>query len=674
MPLTTNEPGPNTSPSFTGGLVGGARRLATRCRSRMRLAAVAHLAAFTAAFGSAVLIRFDLRVPTWLAEAFWPTLFYVVAIKMGVFALASQFKAWWGHVSFRDLVSLGQASSWSLLCLVIANQCGLLPVFVPRLVLLADFAATILYVGAERSIWRCATEFAVPWLKRHTYHRALLVGAGTADKIVSLQLQLHPELPLRICGFLDQTASWPGQRFGGVPVLGTIDQLLDTARARRASEVIVVAGSLPGGELRRLRAQCESAGLRLHVLPPPSQMVSSHKLLNVKPLDVESLLQREPVRLDDAPVREALRGGVALVTGAGGSIGSEICRQLVRFAPREVVIVDRSEPSLFAIDRELRTSLESTPIITCLGDITDEPRMRAIFRAHRPTIVFHVAAHKHVPLLETHVGEAIKNNVFGAALLAELADEMGVERFVYISTDKAVNPSSIMGVSKRISENYVMALAEHSSTRFVVVRFGNVLGSVGSVAPIFYEQIRQGGPITLTHPEMNRYFMTIAEASQLVLQAGSIGGRGQIFVLDMGQPILILDLAKQMIRMAGLPEHAIDIEFVGMRPGEKLSEQLYADDERPLPTPHAKLFAAHHRAVSLHAMRHDLDVLRQLVEGEDAPLLEKLREMTPEYASPERDRDDAVLAANGDQQHYQAEAPSSVPAARQRPGGVGKPR
>jgi FlaA1/EpsC-like NDP-sugar epimerase len=599
------------------------------------IAGLTHLAAFAAAFELAILARFELQVPEWLAVAFWPTLLWFIVIKTLLFAGTGQFKAWWGHVSFRDLVALTNVSFWSLLCLATANHLGLLPIFVPRIVLLSDFAATLLFVGAMRSVWRSMAEFALPRFANRSYRPALLVGASSADKILALSLQLHPDLPFRIRGFLEQTPCWPGQSFGGVPVLGRVDQLVAVAKQRMANDVIAIAGSLPGNELRRLRADCQLANLVLHVLPPLNQLVSSHKLLNVKPLEIESLLQRDPVQLDEKTVRAVVTDNVVLVTGAGGSIGSEICRQLLSFNPRKLVIVDRSEPSLFTIDRELREFAGSTHVATCLGDITDEARMRSIFIKHRPQNVFHVAAHKHVPMLETHVGEAIKNNVLGTATLVDLAQSFEVSRFVYISTDKAVNPSSIMGASKRIAENYVLATSSQSSTRYVVVRFGNVLGSAGSVVPIFYEQIRQGGPITITHPRVQRFFMTIAEASQLVLQASAVGLGGEIFVLDMGEPILIVDLAKQMIRNAGLPEHAIDIAFVGMRPGEKLSEELYFADEQQMKTPHPKLFSARHCAHSVNEMREHLQELKSLVDGCEQQLTRKLQEMVPEYSSPQ---------------------------------------
>ncbi len=327
-----------------------------------------------------------------------------------------------------------------------------------------------------------------------------------------------------------------------------------------------------------------------------------------------------------------IEGRTVMVTGAGGSIGSEICRQLLRFNPRLLLLVGRGENRIFTVERKLRAIYTGAALQPCIADITDEARVRQLFAQFRPEVVFHAAAHKHVPMMEMNVGEAIRNNVGGTKIMAEMAHEFGVRNFVFISTDKAVHPTSIMGVSKQIAERFVHAMSQVSSTRFTVVRFGNVLGSDGSVVPIFQDQIRRGGPITVTDPRMTRFFMTIPEASQLVLQAAAMGQGGEIFVLEMGEPVKIVDLARDLVRLSGLPEDSIEICFTGIRPGEKLYEELYFDDEETLPTAHPKLRAAYHRPFTLPEVRQTIAQLQELIHAPEEELRSKLCEVVEEYA------------------------------------------
>jgi len=353
----------------------------------------------------------------------------------------------------------------------------------------------------------------------------------------------------------------------------------------------------------------------------------------IRDIEISDLLRREPVELDAKAIGQLVEGRVIMVTGAGGSIGSEICRQIVRFNPKTLLLVGRGENRIFEIDRELALLGKSTQIRTLIGDVADEPRMRQLFEMYQPEVIFHAAAHKHVPLMEQNVGEAVKNNVFGTKCLADLADEFHAERFVLISTDKAVHPTSVMGATKHLAERYVHALSNESRTRFVVTRFGNVLGSAGSVVPIFQDQIRRGGPITVTHPDMTRFFMTIPEASQLVLQAASMGEGGEIFVLQMGKPVKIVDLAKDLIRLSGLPDDAIDIVFTTTRPGEKLYEELYFEQEVMMETSHPKLQIAYHRPVSSIEVQEEITSLLPLCHGPETLLREKLHDLIPEFAS-----------------------------------------
>jgi FlaA1/EpsC-like NDP-sugar epimerase len=353
-------------------------------------------------------------------------------------------------------------------------------------------------------------------------------------------------------------------------------------------------------------------------------------------VDIEDLLGREPVKLDLDAISRTLTGRTVLVSGAGGSIGSEICRQVSRMGPAKLLLVERAENNLFNIHRELLARYPGVELVPCLADVADQRRIEDLFAAHRPQMVFHAAAHKHVPMMEWNPGEAVKNNVFGTKILADAAQRFGVERFVMISTDKAVRPSSVMGVSKRTAEIYIQTLSQRCETRFVTVRFGNVLGSAGSVIPIFREQIAAGGPVTVTHPEMRRYFMTIPEASQLVLQAGAMGEGGELFILDMGSPVKIVDIARDLIRISGLePDVDIKIEFTGVRPGEKLFEELTMASENATTTRHPKIFVGTLGSYRWDQVCRVIEELGQIADGEPAAIRAKFRQLVPDYRVPE---------------------------------------
>jgi FlaA1/EpsC-like NDP-sugar epimerase len=412
--------------------------------------------------------------------------------------------------------------------------------------------------------------------------------------------------------------------------------------------VLITIANATGPQIRSVTMLCRDAGLETKIIPGIYEIVGERvNLSRIREVAIEDLLGRAPVQLDDDQLNASIRGATVMVTGAGGSIGSELCRQVCRYAPARLVLVERFENALFEIHRELlalypsfgpgfgpsfgpRPGLKIEPQI---GDVTDERRMTQIFHHTRPSIVFHAAAHKHVPMMESNPGEAVKNNVGGTRVVADLADRTGVERFVLVSTDKAVNPTSVMGATKRVAEIYMQALAQRSKTRFVTVRFGNVLGSNGSVIPIFKQQIAAGGPVTVTHPEMRRYFMTIPEASQLVLQAGAMGHGGEIFILDMGEPVKIVDLARDLITLSGLrPGEDIEIEFNGIRPGEKLFEQLATDAEHADKTKHPKIFIGRVASPAWSEAVRGLDELLGLANSTEVSRIRgALRRLVPEY-------------------------------------------
>jgi FlaA1/EpsC-like NDP-sugar epimerase len=419
---------------------------------------------------------------------------------------------------------------------------------------------------------------------------------------------------------------------GGVPVIGVLEDTCQLAKSSNVSEVLITTGELSGRQVRQLVQEAREAGVTVNVLPSYEQLLNGTVDFCPRSVSIEDLLHREPVQLDMQALHRWIDGRSLLVTGCAGSIGSEIARQLLQFSPKRLVLVDRSENGQFFLERELLRLAPDADLHVCLADVNDSERMEAVFAQHQPDIVFHAAAYKHVPLMESHVGEAVKNITVVTRRLADLADRTGVKSFVMISTDKAVNPTSVMGTCKRVAELYVQSLAVRSRCRFVTVRFGNVLDSAGSVLPVFRDQIARGGPVTVTHPDMRRYFMMIPEASQLVIQAGAMGRGGEIFVLDMGESVRILDLAVDLIGLSGLRVgQDIDIEFTGIRPGEKLYEELTVDGETRLPTSHPKIMVAQCKRLNQEFVGSMIDSLEQSAECEHHTLRRLLKEIVPQY-------------------------------------------
>jgi FlaA1/EpsC-like NDP-sugar epimerase len=461
----------------------------------------------------------------------------------------------------------------------------------------------------------------------------LLIGAGRAGVLAAKEIKAHGHLEIEIKGFVDDDPRKLGQVIYGVKVLGDTTDLPRLARKLGIEHAVITIAEASGREIRRVLKICEQIPLKVRIIPALYEILSGQaEVSRIRDVQIEDLLGRAPVALDEASMRRLLAGKRVLVTGAGGSIGAELARQVARLQPSSLLLVERCECALFDSERELRRAYPELTLAPLVADVSDETRMRQIFAAHQPQVVLHAAAHKHVPLMEGNAAEAIKNNVLGTRLLAELADVFEIAVFVLISTDKAVRPTSVMGASKRVAELVIQDLNRHSETRFVAVRFGNVIGSAGSVIPIFREQIRRGGPLTVTHPEMMRYFMTIPEAAQLVLQAGAIGAGGEIFILDMGEPVRILDLAKDLIRLSGLrPFEDIDINFTGMRSGEKLFEELQMSEEGMTRTRHPKIFIGKIVPYPELEVRYALERLSYLAyNGQEHELRRFLNEFLPE--------------------------------------------
>jgi FlaA1/EpsC-like NDP-sugar epimerase len=503
---------------------------------------------------------------------------------------------------------------------------------IPRSIYLFDWGATMVALGGVRSIRRGFHEFAFLPFFPSSQIPTLIVGANDAGAILLRAIIRDGKRTYRVLGFIDRDSHRLGARIDGVPIIGTLAQTFQVADRYGVEEILVVKDGLSGQDLRRLLDQARRHRRTVRVLPSYDQLLTGKVSIQPRSVAIDDLLQREPVALDMESIRRWIDHRVLLVSGSAGSIGSEICRQLLQFSPRRLVLVDRSENGQFFLQRELGKYGHRTEVEVCIADVLDEARMRDILGQHRPHVIFHAAAYKHVPLMEAHPGEAVKNIVVATRQLADLAAECDTESFVMISTDKAVNPTSVMGACKRVAEMYVQSLTDSSPCRFITVRFGNVLDSAGSVVPIFRQQILEGGPVTVTHPDMRRFFMTIPEAAQLVIQAGAIGRSGQILLLDMGEPVRIVDLAADMIELSGLRVgDDIAVEFVGLRPGEKLYEELHSAGERELPTCHPKIIVADHQPTERDRMARAVDRLERVARRAPGEIMTGLEELLPEF-------------------------------------------
>jgi FlaA1/EpsC-like NDP-sugar epimerase len=604
------------------------------------------VAVLAGAYVLAYLVRFEGNIPPEMLRTLVWTLPYVVAMQYGAIVLFGVHRLAWRYVGLADLrrISLVVATSTAVMLAVrfaAASLGSTLPyvyrALVPIGVTLSGASFAFLGITGVRILRRMVAERferAQHVAPARAATPTMLIGAGRAGVLVAKEIAARRELGIVPVGFLDDDAVKVGTVVQGVPVLGTTDQLAALCAQTGAKQALISVAAASGKEIRRITMLCERARIPVKIVPGIFEIVGGRvNLSRIRKVAIDDLLRREPVQLDEDRIFEVVRSRVVLVTGAGGSIGSELCRQIARFSPRALLLVEHSENNLFNIERELRASFPETTLVPLIADIRDTRRMTAIFAEHMPHVVFHAAAHKHVPMMEANPGEAVKNNVIGTKLLAELSDAHGVSEFVMISTDKAVNPTSIMGVAKRAAEIFIQALSQRSKTRFVAVRFGNVLGSAGSVVPIFQEQIARGGPVTVTHPEMKRYFMTIPEACQLVLQAATMGRGGEIYVLDMGEPVKIVDLARDIIALSGLREgEDIEIQFSGVRPGEKLFEELSLVEEGAERTRHPKVFIGRIRPHAWDDVIRHIDELDHAAQAADgARIRELFARLVPEY-------------------------------------------
>jgi FlaA1/EpsC-like NDP-sugar epimerase len=568
----------------------------------------------------------------------------VLVVQGSLFWYFGLYRGVWRFASMPDLVRILKATLTGVAVAAVAIFLITRLQWVPRSVFVLDAILLVLLLGAPRFVYR--------WIKdRRLYGQevknVLIVGAGQAGEMLVRDLLRDPLHAYRPVAFVDDASAKQGKDVHGVRVAGTCDVIPELASELDAKLIVIALPSANSRQMQRVVELCEATGLPFRVLPHMKDLVTGQvSLKELREVKIDDLLGRESVSLDWAAITRGVQGKTILVTGGGGSIGSELCRQVARLKPAHLVIFEQSEFNLYSVELELRRTFPNLKLTALLGDICDPVAVEQMLRANRPTVILHAAAYKHVPMLEHQLRAAAKNNVLGTRTLASFAERYGCATFVMISTDKAVNPANIMGMTKRVAEIYCQNLSSRSSTHFITVRFGNVLGSAGSVIPLFQKQIAQGGPVTVTHPEITRYFMTIPEAAQLILQAGTMGKGGEIFVLDMGEPVKIAYLAEQLIRLSGKkPGEDIEIVYTGLRPGEKLYEELFHESEKLAGTTHPKILLANSRSMDFAQLEHVLDRLAATCEKNDVrQIYGFLTELVPEHQS--RLAHDAAIGSN----------------------------
>lgn len=580
----------------------------------------------------AYLIRFNGSVPPGFLLGCLKSLVWVLPIYGTAFRLLGLYRGMWVFASLPDLVRISKAVVAGALLTTVASAMMQPDPIIPRSVLVVSPLLLFLMMGGARAAYRATKEFYLYGALVAQGKPVLVLGAGGAGATLARELSRSSQW--RLVGLLDDDPAKRGREVYGHKVLGAFEDLSSIAASMKVDHAIIAIPSATVEVQRRAATLCVRAGVRAMVLPSLTALVPGQGFLSqVRQIDLEDLLGRDPVKIDTPHVEALLHGRVVMVTGAGGSIGSELCRQILRFNPAQLVVLDVSEYAMYSLTEELRERFPDLSVVPVIGDVKDSPLLDHVMSRYVPSIVYHAAAYKHVPLMEElNAWQAVRNNVLGTYRVGRAAIRNGVNRFVLISTDKAVNPTNVMGASKRLAEMICQSLQQTSeSTQFETVRFGNVLGSAGSVIPKFQQQIARGGPITVTHPEITRFFMTIPEASQLVLQASSMGQGGEIFILEMGRPVRIVDLARDLIRLYGYTEDQIRVEFTGLRPGEKLYEELLADDETTTRTPHEKLRIARAREVPDHLLEQVLPWLMQRRVLPDDEVRRDLRRWVSEY-------------------------------------------
>ena len=598
-----------------------------------------------ASYYLAYVVRFERTIPAGMEQVFWTGFIASLCIKPAAFLLAGFYRRLWRYASIPELILVIKTVflsclASSLVTLIMIHFQGY-----SRSVLVMDWLFLNTFIFIRSLLWRIGREYYLN-SRKDAGIRTIIIGAGNAAHMLLQEIRHNDSMDYNIVGLLDDDPAKTGAKIFGIPVLGELDAMPEVAKKYKPEQAIIALPSAGSLLIHHILTLCRESGIPVKTLPALSNILEQDPLTQqIRDVNIEDLLGRDPIRLNTEDIKCFLTGKKVMVTGAGGSIGSEICRQVAKYHPAGIILFENAETPLFQIERELHNRYPHLPVDAVIGDIRYRARVEAVFNEFRPEVIFHAAAYKHVPMMEHNPAEAVNNNVRGTMILADTADAAQVQHFVMISTDKAVNPVNVMGASKRAAEMYVQLLARKSRTRFITVRFGNVLGSNGSVIPLFKEQIQQGGPVTVTHPEVIRYFMTIPEATQLVLQAATMGRGGEIFLLDMGKPVKIVDLAEELIRLSGLrPHEDIKITYTGLRPGEKLYEELLLAGEGILNTSHEKIHIARAISQDSKTLVEQFETLFLHVRKmEPEKVLATLREIVPEYqlsvgGRPEKDK------------------------------------
>lgn len=598
------------------------------------LLAVVDVILINLCYVSAVLFRFSyntsrIYVKSYMESALIITLIYVIC-----FCFFNLYKSLWIYASIDEfLLSVGGCVTGSILSIVYMSITGCK---IPLDVSILAGVLSVMFIGGFRMSFRIyrTLRLRINALNKSDFKNVLIIGAGSAGSITINEMKAHPEMKYHPVGLIDDNKRKIGTIVSGIKVLGDRTAIKKVVVQKKVEEIIITIPSLSGDSKKEIIKICNETGSKVKMLPGIYELINEKVTLqHIRDVDVEDLLGREPITLECEGISDYIKGKTVMVTGGGGSIGSELCRQISKFKPKELLILDAYENNAYDLCNELKYKSKDLNVRVIIATIIDKKRLEKIFNQYKPQLIFHAAAYKHVPLMEDNPTEAIKNNVFGTLNVAECADKFKTEKFIMISTDKAVNPTNVMGASKRMCEMIIQAMNKHSGTEFVAVRFGNVLGSNGSVIPLFKNQIAYGGPVTVTNKYITRYFMTISEAAQLVLQAGAYAKGGEIFVLDMGEPIKIYDLACDLIKLSGFEPHKdIKIEITGLRPGEKLHEELFMSEEDLNSTKHKKIFIGRPLFCDINTLKRGLDEMKFIIENRSIEeFIRKLEEMVPTY-------------------------------------------
>ena len=605
----------------------------------------------TGSLYAAHLVRLDFIIDEKIFQAFKRILPFILIIKLACFYFFDLYRGMWRYTSISDLINIIKASTIASLIIISFILFSTRFEGFSRSVFVIDWCFTILFISAFRlcvrlyferfgadRLWQVIKQvFSSPFIKKvSNSKRLLIIGAGDCAEKIFRELRDNVRLKYNVVGFLDDNPVKLGKKIHGIPVVGYIKDIKAVAKLARVDETLIAISSASSNQMRTIVAHCKESGITFKTVPGMGELIDGRVTINaIREVAYRDLLGREAIKLDEEQIGAHIKGRRVMLTGAGGSIGSELCRQICRFRPELVMLYEIAESPLHEIELELKQSFSNVMVVPLLADIQDKHELEKAIRAYKPQIIFHAAAYKHVPMLELQPWKAVENNIAGSANLIDAAEKFNVERFVLVSTDKAVRPTNVMGASKRVVEMLVQSLngLSASCTQFIIVRFGNVVGSVGSVVPLFKKQIARGGPVTVTHPDVTRYFMTIPEASQLILQAAAMGKGGEILLLDMGMPIKIDDIARDLIRLSGFePDEDIMIDYIGLRPGEKLYEELITKGEGIVPTKHEKIMVLKGTESDQILLNGKINELIQLAKDQDEKRIKaKLQEIVPEY-------------------------------------------